>query len=450
MVVDTAYYELLGVEATASAVEIKKAYRKKSIQEHPDKNPDDPTATERFQAISEAYQVLGNPELRAKYDKFGKQEAIPNGGFEDAAEQFTAIFGGEAFASYIGELTLLKNLQKTEELNAEEEAQKQRDAEEEAKRKLEEEQNVQAASSVEDKTSEGAGGAHITVHTNKGEPVTADAGNEKKEKKKTKLEEFEEQQKIEREKKIEELSKILVERLSILTESVYDDACKNSFQKKFEEEANLLKMESFGVDILHTIGDIYCEKARIFLSSQNFLGFGGIFHSVKAKGGVLMDTLRTVSAAIDAQNTMKELEKMKEASNATEEMESNNTNDKKSSDTADPATTTTDDKNSNKEVPQIPKPSPEELAKQEQLLMGKVLSAAWHGTKFEMTSTLRSVCDKVLNDEKVNLQTRIRRAESLKLLGKVFQQAYRTKSEQEEAQIFEELVAEATKKQRHS
>lgn len=425
MVVDSTYYDLLGIGPTATAVEIKKAYRKKSIQEHPDKNPNDPTATERFQAISEAYQVLSSEELRAKYDKFGKQEAIPKGGFEDAAEQFSAIFGGEAFASYIGELTLLKNLQKTEELNAEDEAQKQKEAEEDQKRK-EKEEEMKKNGHVQ------GSGQDITVHPDpEGTKPKDDAVNQKK---KTKLEEFEEQQKIEREKRIEELSKTLIERLSILTESVYDDACKNSFQKKFEEEANMLKMESFGVDILHTIGDIYCEKAKIFLASQNLFGFGGIFHSVKAKGGVLMDTLRTVSAAIDAQNTMKELEKMKEAS--TEDTEENSKNQQKTE-----TETTTAPK---------PKPTAEELAQQEQLLMGKVLSAAWHGTKFEMTSTLRSVCDKVLDDQKIDLNTRIKRAEALRLLGKVFQKTYRTKSEQEEAQIFEELVAEATKKHRNT
>lgn len=54
MVVDTTYYDLLGVATDAKQIDIKKAYRKKSVKEHPDKNPDDPTATERFQAISEA------------------------------------------------------------------------------------------------------------------------------------------------------------------------------------------------------------------------------------------------------------------------------------------------------------------------------------------------------------------------------------------------------------
>ena len=108
-VIDTTYYDLLGVDPSAKAIDIKKAYRKKSVQEHPDKNPNDPTATERFQAISQAYQVLSKEDLRAKYDKYGKEEAIPKEGFEDAAEQFSMIFGGDAFASYIGELTLLKN-----------------------------------------------------------------------------------------------------------------------------------------------------------------------------------------------------------------------------------------------------------------------------------------------------------------------------------------------------
>lgn len=415
MVVDTTYYDLLGIQPTATGVEIKKAYRKKSVQEHPDKNPNDPTATERFQAISEAYQVLSNDELRVKYDKYGKKEAIPKGGFEDAAEQFSVIFGGEAFSSYIGELQLLRNLQRSEELNAEDEAEKAR---EEEKKKQEE----AAAASATETNNTGLNNAtgksnDITVHDGR----KASDSIHTEEKKKTKLEQFEEEQEIEKDKMVADLSRRLIERLSILTESIYDDACKESFEKKFVEEANLLKMESFGLDILHTIGDIYCEEARIFLGAQNYFGFGGMFHSMKAKGGLVMDTLRTVSAAIDAQNTMKELEKMKEATE----------NDKPLLD---------------RHGQEQPKPTPEQIAEQEQILMGKVLSAAWHGSKFEIIATLRRVCKKTLEDETVSIATRVRRAESLKLLGKVFQRSYRTKVEQEEAQIFEELVAEASKK----
>ena len=65
------YYEVLEVEKTASAEEIKKAYRKKAIQYHPDKNPGDKVAEEKFKEAAEAYDVLSNPDKRARYDQFG-------------------------------------------------------------------------------------------------------------------------------------------------------------------------------------------------------------------------------------------------------------------------------------------------------------------------------------------------------------------------------------------
>jgi curved DNA-binding protein CbpA len=81
MVVDTTYYDALQVTPTATGLEIKKAYRKLAIQLHPDKNPDDPTASEKFQVIGEAYQVLSDEGLRDSYDKFGKERAQPSAGF---------------------------------------------------------------------------------------------------------------------------------------------------------------------------------------------------------------------------------------------------------------------------------------------------------------------------------------------------------------------------------
>lgn len=66
------YYKILGVEKTATAEQIKKAYRKLAIKYHPDKNPNDKTAEEKFKEISEAYEVLEDPEKRKKYDQFGE------------------------------------------------------------------------------------------------------------------------------------------------------------------------------------------------------------------------------------------------------------------------------------------------------------------------------------------------------------------------------------------
>jgi len=67
------YYEILGVTKTASAEEIKKAYRKVAMQYHPDRNPGDKEAEEKFKEAAEAYEVLSDDNKKAKYDRFGHQ-----------------------------------------------------------------------------------------------------------------------------------------------------------------------------------------------------------------------------------------------------------------------------------------------------------------------------------------------------------------------------------------
>ena len=97
------YYEVLGVEKNATANEIKKAYRKKAVQNHPDKNPGDSAAEERFKQAAEAYEILSNADKKAKYDQYG-HAAFENGGaggggfggmnMDDIFSQFGDIFGG--------------------------------------------------------------------------------------------------------------------------------------------------------------------------------------------------------------------------------------------------------------------------------------------------------------------------------------------------------------------
>ncbi len=102
------YYEVLGVSHGASETEIKKAYRRLARDHHPDANPGDPAAEERFKELTEAYEVLSDPQARRAYDTYGHQVprtgtgtpgGDPFGGFQDI---FEAFFGDRSFSSFFG------------------------------------------------------------------------------------------------------------------------------------------------------------------------------------------------------------------------------------------------------------------------------------------------------------------------------------------------------------
>lgn len=110
----TDFYKILEVNKDASTAEIKKAYRKKALKYHPDKNPNNPEAEKKFKEVSEAYEALSNPEKRRIYDQYGKAGLSGQGGFssagfssmEEALRTFMDAFGGggggSIFESFFG------------------------------------------------------------------------------------------------------------------------------------------------------------------------------------------------------------------------------------------------------------------------------------------------------------------------------------------------------------
>ncbi|KAL9577360.1 MAG: hypothetical protein Q9212_006410 [Teloschistes hypoglaucus] len=453
MVADTTYYDALGVQPTASELEIKKAYRKLAITTHPDKNPGDETAHSRFQAIGEAYQVLSNDDLRKRYDKFGKEEAVPGGGFEDPAEFFGMIFGGEAFVDLIGELSLMKDLTKSMEITTkqmeEEEVAENADAKLKAKdqsppatdghpppaaRPAEETPHTSAPSDLKppmpEKRSSSSGAS--TPRRNFGQQAIMDKSEEearmdaagltaeekelrRKEKKKglskeqrEELAAYEAERKRVREDRVDTLAKKLLDRISIWTETDKGKDVTKAFQEKTRLEVENLKMESFGLEILHAVGTTYLQKATSFLKSQKFLGISGFFSRLKDKGTWAKDTWSTISTAIDAQMTMEEMAKAEE---------------KGGEDWTD-----------------------EKKAEYEKKVTGKILAAAWKGSRYEIQSVLREVCDKVLNDRNVKMDKRVERAHALVLAGTIYQNAQRDPDEEGDYMAFEQLMAEAQMK----
>ncbi|KAG8168262.1 hypothetical protein KVR01_003951 [Diaporthe batatas] len=488
MVVDTSYYDALGVKPTATDLEIKKAYRKMAMVHHPDKNPDDPSAHEKFQAIGEAYQVLSDSDLRKAYDKFGKDHAKPQEGFADPAEFFTSIFGGDAFVDWIGEIGLMKDLTTTMDITGmaeEEEAAAAAaaaanagddpefpgtaDATKESMKTTADPGVVgekhasppapkaeQDAAGGEDpattgdkpavsaglsppgtapsRTSSPAPGSGTstpnkykiplrpaimdrpsdeTTMTSDGQGDSALHRKDKDKKKagltkeqREKLAEYERERARVRQERVDMLAKKLLDRISVWTETDKGADVTRAFQEKIRLEVENLKMESFGLDILHAIGQTYLAKGSNLLKSQKLFGIGGFFGRMKDKGTIVKETWNTISSAIDAQQTMEEMARMEEKGG--EEW------------------------------------SDERKMEYERRVTGKILNAAWRGSKFEIQSVLREVCDAVLNDKKIPLAKRLERAQAMVIIGEICAKAQRSPEEEGDFMAFEQLVAEAT------
>ncbi|KAG9312538.1 DnaJ-domain-containing protein [Chiua virens] len=344
---ETGYYDLLGVPIDATTEDIKKAYRRLAIKHHPDKNPEDPHAEERFKEIAIAYQTLSDPVLRKKYNEFGPKESAPEGGFVDPEEVFGAIFGGERFLPIIGHISLAHDM-KTALQEADE--------------------------------AEGESGKEVKRDA-KGKEIISEEEKARKEEKERKANAEKAEARAER---IRKLVENLDRKLSIFTESAIgpdDSDVSQSWRTICQLEADELRNESYGVELLHAIGFVYVSKAKHFLAtSQTFFGVGGWLHNVQGKYHVFSETVSTLRSAIELKSVFDQIQAAEKAGNL----------------------------------------SPEEKKRLEEQAAEKGLQALFKGTKLEIESVLRETCDRVLEDPTVPRSKATLRAVALQILGEAY------------------------------
>ncbi|ORX82859.1 DnaJ-domain-containing protein [Anaeromyces robustus] len=345
--IDMEYYDILGIKPTATQTEIKKAYRIMALKYHPDKNLNDEEAGEKFKKVSEAYQILSDPDLRANYNKYGKTDANAEL-FSDPSEFFKQQFGGEKFSDLIGDISIFNDL-------------------------------TDAAADPTPKT-----------------PKETEEELQKKQ--------------IERQKRVSALSAKLVERLSTYTHSFPLDESTNKDMKVdlkevshnamailkdiMKAESEELRKENYGVELLNTIGYIYRTKAEQALAQyevdngaihRKLFGYTSKFTGlVREKGHIFSETVGTLKTAIDLQQSFNKLQEAEKNESSL---------------------------------------SPEDQNLKAQLefeAASKGMETVWRGSKLEIESVLREVCDNVLYDSSASTELKRRRADALLAIGEVF------------------------------
>ncbi|EGF79832.1 hypothetical protein BATDEDRAFT_12013 [Batrachochytrium dendrobatidis JAM81] len=344
--IDMEYYDLLEIPATVSSAVIKKAYYLKAIKCHPDKNLDNPLAEEMFKQISEAYQVLSDPQRRSFYNIHGKAAAVGSEGsvFVDPEQFFRQQFGGDMFVDIIGEISIARDFK-----------------------------DVMAAKDPSKSNDLTTDSNSSTINSGTEVPST-DATTQAKQDSALMYK----QRRLIRKERIQKLSHNLVAKLSLYTDALANESL-DTFRALSTIEAQQLALESYEPELLRAIGFTYVLKADQWIAKI-----------AAEDGGAICKA--------NSPNFKKWIKKQKKTGEGGE-------------------------KTVDEDVKVELTPQEQELRTQlEYEAATKGLEALWRGSKLEVESVLRDVCDDALGDAPgVSTELRKRRADALRILGQVYE-----------------------------
>lgn len=206
-----------------------------------------------------------------------------------------------------------------------------------------------------------------------------------------------------RESRVEALASKLINKLSLYTElnDIEEEARYAAFANIIQIEAEDLKRENHGVELLHAIGYTYLTKANQYINKGFAFGLGGMFHSMKQKSYIISETVGTLRSALDLQSSYTELQKAEEKGDLTEEQRI---------------------KLETEAATKVKYMHILYRYKKRGVLMNiQGLHAIWRGSKLEVESVLREVCDRILTDQSVSRETLKNRAVGLKIVGMIYQ-----------------------------
>ena len=364
--------------------------------------------------IGEAYRVLSDSNLRADYDRHGKKKPTDEVGLREATEMFGNLFGGERFVDLIGEISLIRDFSKASEIMMSDEER------EELEKQINEGRGTgtpeAAAAAPGAATAAGAPDAPEAGKTAVSEEVRSHKGGSKHRitpEQRQKLEALEKEKAEKEKKRVADLTEKLKDRIRPFVDAKNPGGANDSetllFEKKMRTEAEDLKLESFGVELLHAIGNVYLAKSNAWLKTKrgNFLGMPGFWNRLKERGGIIKETWGVMGSAVNVQVSMDELARRQEKGDIGED----------------------------------------ELHALEQEMSGKMLLATWRGTRWEIGTVLRQVCDNVLNEKGVSDKVLMNRARALAFLGTIYKGVEPDENDEERREL-ERLVAQAGAKKK--